>query len=270
MQRGSSTLNPGLHRSSETNTLRQPAQPQKQTAVHGGRLLLNLIQKYFRRKTEPIRLLQRLAPVDLTLQKLVHVGAHLAQERSLYEDCGYQQVLWIEGSPDVFQRLSKVLHSHQGSAQHHSLCALLTDKDGDEIALKTFSNDGKSNSIFSPTSEMASRWPSVTQTGKTESVSTRTLDSVLAESPLAGHCDVLIVDVQGAELLVLRGAEKTLANAKAVIAEVSTRPYYQGGVLFPELKAFLESRGFTAMSLPRRHGDMLFLRNEYLVRSKSA
>jgi hypothetical protein len=101
-------------------------------------------------------------------------------------------------------------------------------------------------------------------------VTSRTLDTLLSGTKYANQCDVLIVDVQGAELLVLKGAESTLARASAVIVEVSTRPYYQGGVLFPEVKTFLESRGFTSMSTPRRHGDMLFLRNKYLQKSKAA
>lgn len=236
----------------------------------GGSPLFNYIRKYLRRKTDPIRLLRQLAPADLKLETLVHVGAHLAQERHLYEECGYRQVLWIEGSPEVYGRLSTVLESHQGTAQHEACCALLTEKDGDQLALQSFSNDGKSNSIFAPTSELRTRWPAVDVTGVVESVTSRTLDTLLSGTKYANQCDVLIVDVQGAELLVLKGAESTLARASAVIVEVSTRPYYQGGVLFPEVKTFLESRGFTSMSTPRRHGDMLFLRNKYLQKSKAA
>lgn len=232
--------------------------------------MLNYIRRYLRRKTEPIRLLQTLAPPELRLRTLVHVGAHLAQERHLYESCGYRDVLWVEGSPEVFGRLQSVLENHQGSARHKTCCALLTDSDGEVVALRGFSNDGKSNSIFSPTQELRSRWPAVGETGVIENVRSRTLDSLLRESGYAETCDVLIVDVQGAELLVLRGAETTLASVSAVIVEVSTRAYYEGGVLYPEVRAFMEARGFSPMSTPRRHGDMLFLRNSLLRQSAAA
>tara|TARA_R110002049_G_scaffold46487_1_gene135141 strand:- start:87712 stop:88404 length:693 start_codon:yes stop_codon:yes gene_type:complete len=220
------------------------------------------VVKYLRRKTDPIDLLGKLAPPTTKLKTLVHVGAHIAQERSHYESHGYENILWIEGSAEIHQRLVKILADHQGPARHHAYHGLLADHDDQEIELRMFSNDGMSSSIYAPTEESLSRWPAVTETGRTESAVTRTLDSVLSGTEFEGNCDTLVVDVQGAELLVLRGAEKTVASANAVIAEVSTVPYYQGGVMFDELKAHLEQRGFVPMSVPRRHGDMLFLRRE--------
>jgi hypothetical protein len=66
--------------------------------------------------------------------------------------------------------------------------------------------------------------------------------------------------VQGAELLVLRGATKLLASAKAVVVEVSRYPYYEGGALQPEIRDFLRSRGFAELRRPPNHGDQLYLR----------
>ena len=115
-----------------------------------------------------------------------------------------------------------------------------------------------SNSIFGATETLHRRWPNVRETGAQEKVRTRTLDGLLADLDF-GPVDVLVVDVQGAELLVLRGATQTLSKVKAVVSEVSTQPLYQGGVLFAELESFLAGHGFEAMSLPRRHGDLLFV-----------
>jgi FkbM family methyltransferase len=57
--------------------------------------------------------------------------------------------------------------------------------------------------------------------------------------------DVLQIDVQGAELLVLKGAESVLARTKAVFVEVSTRPaLYTGSTTMNELVSFLNERGF--------------------------
>lgn len=56
--------------------------------------------------------------------------------------------------------------------------------------------------------------------------------------------DLLKVDVQGAELLVLQGAEETLKKTVALWIEVSFKKIYEESVLFSEIKTWLESRGF--------------------------
>ena len=225
--------------------------------------MFNHLRKLLRRKAVPTTLLRKLAPAGLRLETLVHVGAHLAQERHEYESCGYRKILWIEGSQQVHERLVTIVENHAGPAEHHTRCALLADRDGDEMELRTFGNDGMSSSIFSPTEELLRRWPNVTETGEVETILSSKLDTLLSGTEFANRTDVLVIDTQGAELLILQGGAETLASAKAVIAEVSTVPYYEGGVLFPEVNAFLARAGFTSMSTPRRHGDMLFLRNEF-------
>lgn len=224
------------------------------------------LKKMLRRKTDPLALLSRLAPQGLELTRMVHVGAHLAQERHHYEGLGYRKILWIEGSQDVHTRLADSLREHMAeraqagkpAVEHLTACALLTDREGDEVPLREFSNDGMSSSIFAATDTLKKRWPTLQETGRLQTTRTRTLDGLLAERAF-GPVDTLVVDVQGAELLVLEGAERTLAQVKAVVSEVSTQPLYDGGVLFPQLCAHLQARGFEPMSVPRRHGDMLFV-----------
>ena len=231
--------------------------------------VLKFARKMIRRKVNPVSLLHTLNPSGSPLRKLIHVGAHMGQERHLYESCGYDEVLWIEGSPSVHARLTESLNEHtngtgvsESGTRHHSVCSILSEKSGEDIKLLEFSNDGESSSMFPPTSETQKRWPHVTTTGRNEVVRSRTLDEVAEECGILQSADVLIVDVQGAELLVLKGADQVLRNVKAVISEVSTVPYYDGGVLFPELNSFLETKGFCSMSVPRKHGDMLFLRRD--------
>jgi FkbM family methyltransferase len=227
---------------------------------------LRSLRRLLRRKTDPLRLLARKAPPGLRLRTLVHVGAHLGQERHAYEALGYTDMLWIEGSARVHAQLAESLAAHVAERKaagvsdlcHQTVCALLAAREGEELALREFSNDGMSSSIFGATAALRERWPAVRETGREERVRTRTLDGLLAEIGF-GPVDLLVVDVQGAELLVLQGAERTLGQVKAVVSEVSSQPFYDGGVLFPQLQAFLQERGFEAMSAPRRHGDMLFV-----------
>jgi FkbM family methyltransferase len=75
-----------------------------------------------------------------------------------------------------------------------------------------------------------------------------TLDGLVAAGEVR-PADLLKLDVQGYELEVLRGAEKTLAAAVYVIAEVSFREFYRGQPLFAEVVAFLAARGFHLRAL---------------------
>jgi FkbM family methyltransferase len=231
--------------------------------------LLSPLRKMLRRKADPVQLLGRLAPPGLRLQRLVHVGAHLGQERHRYDALGYRDILWIEGAQEVHARLAESLAAHQierarqglPAVLHRSACALLTDREGDQAVLREFSNDGMSSSIFASTQTLKQRWPELSETGRLQPARTRTLDGLLAELAF-DPVDVLVVDVQGAELLVLKGATHTLKHVKAVVSEVSTQALYEGGVLFDELRDYLDGHGFAAMSTPRRHGDMLFVHTQ--------
>jgi FkbM family methyltransferase len=52
----------------------------------------------------------------------------------------------------------------------------------------------------------------------------RRLDDVLAEMP-GREFDLLKIDVQGAEIDVLRGAGRTLAGVEAIVIELSLLEY---------------------------------------------
>ena len=229
--------------------------------------MTNIFMRYLRRKTDPLELLMKLGSNLGRMKTLVHVGAHLAQERYDYEAAGFEHMLWIEGSPSTHAKLFALIEEQNAvntrknvAARHRTFCGLMSDTDGDELTLKAYSNDGMSSSLFAATEVMKSRWPDVRETGDGETCTTVRLDTLMASQDVIDTIDLLIVDVQGAELMVLKGAEKSLSSAKAVICEISSEPYYQGGVLYPELAGFLKQHDFYPQSMPRRHGDMLFLK----------
>jgi hypothetical protein len=75
--------------------------------------------------------------------------------------------------------------------------------------------------------------------------------------------DFWVIDVQGAELLALQGAEQSISKCNFILAEVSQGEVYQNGVLYPELKNFLMSKGFVPAYEPKKiHDDVLFLRTK--------
>ncbi len=74
----------------------------------------------------------------------------------------------------------------------------------------------------------------------TEPVDTVRLDDV---SETAG-ADLLKLDIQGAELMVLRHAEARLRDTVVIQAEVEFLPLYKGQPLFSEMELFLRAHGF--------------------------
>lgn len=65
-----------------------------------------------------------------------------------------------------------------------------------------------------------------------------TLDSVVEEYNL-GSIDFIKADVQGAELDIFKGAEKTLHDVLKIVCEVEFIPHYKNQPLFGDVCAFL-------------------------------
>jgi FkbM family methyltransferase len=79
---------------------------------------------------------------------------------------------------------------------------------------------------------------------------TRRLDDI----PELTNVDLLKIDVQGGELMVLRGAERHLKNAVAVMTEVEFVEMYIGQPLFGDLDAELRRQGFVLHKLGAPEG----------------
>jgi FkbM family methyltransferase len=198
-----------------------------------------------------------LAEASLEIGGVLHVGAHTGQEADTYARLGAAQVVWVEANPEVIPRL-KARVEPRG---HIVLEALLADEAGRATELLVTSNELASSMLpfgtvkdEHPELEVAARVPRVTET----------LDRLWAQHGLAGFgLDLLVLDVQGAELGVLRGGVDALEHMNAVWAEVNEEAVYEGCALLPEVEDFLRERGFERTELvltPYGYGDALFVR----------
>ena len=107
--------------------------------------------------------------------------------------------------------------------------------------------DPQSASLYPPNADAIRRHPELWrhEPRGTASVETTTLDRWAADRPI----DVLKVDVQGAELDVLRGGESALAAMRAVEIEVEFQPVYVGQPLFGDVDSFMRAHGFVLWRL---------------------
>jgi FkbM family methyltransferase len=80
----------------------------------------------------------------------------------------------------------------------------------------------------------------------------QTLDALVADTPFA-QSELIKIHVQGSELEVLKGAERTLATAEAVFVLVSLQEVYEGSPLFHDVEAFMAARNFRVYDIVHRY-----------------
>ncbi len=199
-----------------------------------------------------------------TVDTLVHVGAHIGQELVLYEAVGCRRVVWVEGDPAIIPRLMETIRNgSNGKTEHVVVHAMITDRDGDTVALRRFSNNGASSSIFGATPMMAEVFGAgtVAETGEVVEAPSRTLESVLRELDIPpDEVDALVIDIQGAELLCLRGMGPYLEAASFMEVEVSRVQIYDGAPLFEEVDAYLRGHGWHLLTpFELEHGDVVYI-----------
>ena len=76
------------------------------------------------------------------------------------------------------------------------------------------------------------------------------------------YIDLLFMDIQGAELLVLKGLEESINKVKIINTEVSFLEMYEKQPLFKDIKKFLNDKGFALYSVSCFAGpfaDMVFI-----------
>ncbi len=190
-------------------------------------------------------------------EAVLHIGAHYGQEAAVYESSGVKGY-FIEADPVVFEVLSESLSKFPNQC---GLLALLSDKDGHERTFHRLSNEGQSSSIYELSALGKSKYPQLKSSGEVK-LSTRSIDSLSREFPALGNCALWVLDVQGAELLVLKGGIHSLRSAKLLKVEVSEPPIYKGSSSMIEVVSWLQSNGFSRLDRPVTpfHGDAYFVR----------
>lgn len=174
---------------------------------------------------------------------VIHVGANAGQERRLY--AAYDlDVLWIEPIPDVFARLIENIQSY---SKQKALQYLVADKDDAEFTLHVANNSGVSSSILA-LSRHAEIWPEITYADSIALKSVSLTSLLKRERVDMSMYDSLVLDTQGSELLVLRGAEEMLQRFKYIQTEAVDFDAYEDCCRMEDIAKFLSGCGFAEVS----------------------
>lgn len=191
---------------------------------------------------------------------ILHVGANTGQEAEEYNKLGVKQVVWVEAIPEVHLKLVQHVGRMPG---HQTILACVSDRDGDDVQFHVASNQGQSSS-FLEFGTHATTHPNVRWVDHIRMRTSR-LDTLLMEKHLRLSPDwFLNMDLQGAELLALKGLGTCLDCFKWAYLEVNEKQLYKGCPLVGELDQFMKEKGFVGadskMSGSHGWGDKLYIR----------
>jgi FkbM family methyltransferase len=181
---------------------------------------------------------------------VIHVGANTGQERYIYSAYGLS-VLWVEPIAEIFAALEANI---QGVSGQIALNALVADVNGKEYDLHIANNGGTSSSIFE-LKQHKELWPEVDYVSKVRCESI-TLPTLLEKAGVnVGKYDALVLDTQGSELLVLKGASSLLQGFKFIKVEVPDFESYEGCCRDSDVSSFMSEHSFEEIFRSRFAGQ---------------
>lgn len=201
-----------------------------------------------------------LIPFDRIVRKygkprgILHVGANVGEEAQAYEKEGIKNVVWIEANPDIFKTL--VMNVSGLGHRYFNFCAGDENKD---TVLHVSNNASQSSSIL-PLGTHKLQHPEVNYTHDIQ-VPMMRIDSFFLNVPNQSEryelkgIDFLNMDIQGAELIALRGMGDLLRQFKWAYIEVNKAQVYEGCPHVNDLDLFLNGFGFKRVLTASWVGD---------------
>ncbi len=222
-----------------------PGLPAKEvlTDIKGGPLVM-MYQRLFRKF--------RIQP-----RGVIHLGGNIGQEALAYLMLGYEKVVFVEPEPSVFQQLQTHVNFVDQLAQvidnfvdeprrrwGQAIQAAAGDQEG-TAKLFVQPDHSQANSILKP---IPGSMSDILKPHAQEiSVPMRTVDFLinnLEDGWQPSDFNILYVNVEGAELLALKGAVATLKGIDFAFVEVNLKQHYEGDPTADELERFMQSQGF--------------------------
>jgi hypothetical protein len=191
----------------------------------------------------------------LDITGALHIGAHECEELPFYNQIGLSDdsVIWIDAIPN---NVLKAKNRGIPNVYNH----VITDKD-DEVVVFNVSNNVQSSSVLELGTHLES-YPDIVYVEKIQQKSI-TIDTFFKRNKLdASKYNFWNFDIQGAELMALKGAVESIQHAKMLYLEVTNTELYKNCGQITDIDMYLEQFGFkrvlTHMCL-EGWGDALYI-----------
>ena len=169
----------------------------------------------------------------ITPETVIDIGV-ASGTPELYKHFNSQSYLLIEANP-AFKPDLLFIKSQLNAVIENVFCG----SERGQTLLKIYSDPRKS-SVFEITREMK-------QVEEIQ-VPVERLDSLVQKYNLEPPY-LIKIDVEGAEIEVIKGAESTLVQTQAVVAEASVLPKYKGGPELADLVVLMYEKGFSVFDI---------------------
>ena len=199
---------------------------------------------------------------NLKINGVLHLGANEGQERFLYNDLIDGEILWVEAIPFVFDKLKKNIEPFK---KQTAIKACVSDVDGKIVVFNISDNEAQSSSMleFGVHEQIH---PNVHFIDCITLTTTR-LDTLfnLLERDIS-KINFLNLDLQGAELLALKGMGKLIKQFDYVLTEINAVHTYKNCALVGEIDEFLNefTRVETGELVGGAWSDALYIKSSLL------
>jgi len=184
-------------------------------------------------------------------RSVVHVGMHNATEVDAYKRAGFSDIVYIEAD-------EALCVAQAGRKDIEVINAVVSDVEG-EVSFYKASNRGVSSSILKPTAHL-DNFRNVKFDAPVK-LRAETLDQALQRSGNynADTIDLLVLDIQGAELLALKSFSD-LHKVAVVKVDVHTKSFYKGATTINSLLNFFTKNNFRMVKYSRsKYGSAIFV-----------
>ena len=167
----------------------------------------------------------------MNVSGVIHIGAHYGEEVSNYVNLGIDDIVLFEPLEKNFEILKN--NVSELNANITGYCAALGNKN-QNVNMFLSSNNLESSSVLKPKIHLDLH-PEVVFSGE-ELVEMKRLDDFSFK-----NYNFINMDVQGYEMEVLKGAEKTLEYVDYLYCEVNRNEVYEGNAYIEEIDNYLSN-----------------------------
>lgn len=190
----------------------------------------------------------------LNVKGVLHVGAHKCEEQNVYlKHTSKENIYWVEAI-DFLVKENLTLNPDLNIINE-----CIGDEDGKEVTFK-ISNNTLSSSILE-LGEHKNLHPNVV-VSKVISTKTKTLKTIISQNQLKNKFNMLVLDLQGAEMLALKGLGDLLNDFGIIYTEVNEKEIYKECCVLKDLDLYLQLHNFERKHLNtlNNYGNALYLR----------